>query len=141
LGGAITAIFSGSLAWLTDRAALTEVLAVGMVVPSFTWAVQLSASGLRLGPAERRLYWGDLGHICLIGSVALLPAAVVNLALPAAPRWISAANVLASVALMGVELFRTTSRHAIAVAWPISWCLTISLNMAIFLWTSWRWWK
>ena len=62
---------------MNDLAELTEVLAVGMLVPSFTWAVQLSASGLALSAAQRKLYWGDLGRICLLGSVALLPAGKV----------------------------------------------------------------
>jgi hypothetical protein len=140
LGGIVTAAFSGSLVMLAKHAGLTEVLAVGMVVPSFTWVVQLSASALGLGPTTRRLYWGDLGHVCLLGSLALLPAAVVNLAMPGAPLWISAVNVLASVAFMAAELFRQTRRHGIAVGWPISWCLTITLNMAIFVWSSWKWW-
>ena len=140
-GGAVTAAFSGSLARLTEKADLAEVLAVGMVVPCFTWVVQLSASGLLLPAGPRRLYWGDLGRACLLGSVALLPAAVVNLAVPGAPRWLSAANVLASVLVMAVTLFRLSARHGPARVWPASWCLTITVNMSLFLWASWRWWE
>ncbi|MDB5385814.1 MAG: hypothetical protein JWM11_1460, partial [Planctomycetaceae bacterium] len=43
LGGIVTAVFSGSLVRLTSKAELTEVLAIGMIVPSFTWLVHLSA--------------------------------------------------------------------------------------------------
>jgi hypothetical protein len=137
----VTAVFSGSLAQLTSNAGLIEVLAVGMIVPSFTWVVQLSASAIAMTPIQRQLYWGDLGRICLLGSAALLPAAIVNLITPDAPRWVSAANVLASVAIMGVDLFRRSAGHGLAFGWPISWCLTITVNMSLFLWASWRWWQ
>lgn len=139
-GAVVTAIFSGSLAPAAVHATLAEVLLVGMVVPSFTWVVQLTASAVALTPERRRLYWGDLGRICLLGSVALLPAAIVNLAFQPAPLWISAANVLASVALMAAALFRLSARHGRSPAWPISWCLTITVNMCLFVWSSWKWW-
>lgn len=139
-GAVVTAVFSGSLAMLAKHAGVTEVLLVGMIVPCFTWVVQLSASGLAMPAERRRLYWGDLGRICLLGSVALLPAGIANLALPRVPLWVSAANVLASVALMAAALFRLTARQGIGPAWPISWCLTITVNMMLFVWSSWRWW-
>jgi hypothetical protein len=139
-GGAVTAVFSGSLARLALHAGVAEVLAVGMIVPCFTWVVQLVASGLLLPAAKRQRYWGDLGRICLIGSVALLPAAIANLCLPRAPLWLSAANVLTSVAIMATDLFRRSARHDIATAWPRSWCLTITANMMLFLWASRAWW-
>jgi hypothetical protein len=139
-GGVVTAVFSGSLAVLTDKANVAEVLMVGMCVPSFTWIVQMSASAIGLTSSLRRLYWGDLGRVCLLGSVALLPAGILNLSPPQAPLWLSAANVLVSVALMGLDLFRRSARHGIAVVWPISWCLTISVNMGLFVWSSWAWW-
>ena len=139
-GGAVTAIFSGSLARLALHASLPEVLAVGMIVPCFTWVVQLGASALLLPPLQRRLYWGDLGRICLIGSLALLPAAIANLCLPSAPLWLSAANVLTSVAIMAGDLFRRSARHKIGAGWPLFWCLTITANMMLFLWISRAWW-
>jgi hypothetical protein len=139
-GAAITAIFSGSLATKAVHADLPEVLCVGMIVPSFTWVVQMSASAIGLSRALRRMYWGDLGRICLLGSVALLPAAIVNLCLTSAPLWMSAVNVLASVAIMAVALFHLAESHGIASPWPISWCLTIAVNMGLFIWSSWRWW-
>src|SRR5262245_30750114 len=95
-GAAVTAVFSGSLAVLARNERLAEVLTVGMLVPCFTWIVQIAASGLALSAEKRRLYWGDLGRICLLGSVALLPAAIANLWLSRPPLWLSAANVLAS---------------------------------------------
>jgi hypothetical protein len=91
LGSVVTAVFSGSLAALAVNASFAEVLAIGMIVPCFTWLVQLSASALRLSPPQRRLYWGDLGIICLLGSVALLPGAAINLFVTHPPLWISAA--------------------------------------------------
>jgi hypothetical protein len=139
-GAAVTSIFSGSLAALASNAGLVEVLTVGMLVPCFTWIVQLGASAVALPSAHRRLYWGDLGRICLLGSVALLPAAIANLCLQHAALWLSAANVLASVALMGADLFRRSYRHGIAVGWPSSWCITITVNMLLFLWSSRKWW-
>jgi hypothetical protein len=139
-GGVVTSLFSGSLAALTDRVGLAEVLLVGMVVPCFTWVVQLGASAAAMPAGRRRLYWGDLGRVCLLGSVALLPAALANLALARPPLWASAANVLASVALMAAALFRLSARHGIAPGWPISWCLTITVNMMLFLAASRNWW-
>jgi hypothetical protein len=139
-GGIVTAIFSGSLAVLAKNATLAEVLVTGMIVPSFTWVVQMSASAIGMPAAGRQVYWGDLGRVCLLGSVALLPAAVYNLCYAQPRVWWSAANVLVSVALMGVSLTRRSARHGIGVGWPLSWCLTIAVNMGLFVWSSWNWW-
>lgn len=140
LGGAvITALFSGSLAVLAHDIDPVEVLIVGMIVPSFTWVVQFSASMIGLSAAQRRLYWGGLGRVCLIGSVALLPAGFLNLCLPQPVVWFSALNVLMSVAVMGVILFRLCRREGIAWGCPTSWCFTICFNMGLFLWCSWHW--
>ena len=140
MGALVTAIFSGSLAILAVNAELPEVLAVGMIVPSFTWVVQMAASGLCLDPHFRQVYWGDLARICLLGSVALIPAAAANMLMPNPPLWPSAANVLVSVAVMAIVLFRRSAAHGISLVWPVSWCLTIALNMALFVWTSRGWW-
>lgn len=140
-GGAVTAIFSGSLAKLATSTSLTEVLVVGMIVPSFTWVVQLTASALLMPAEKRMLYWDDLGHVCWWGSVALLPAAALNLALSQPPQWPSVANVLTSVAIMAADLFRRSARYGISPWWPVSWCLTITFNMGLFLWTSRHWWQ
>ena len=138
-GGVVTALFSGSLVALTARAGWVTVFSVGMIVPCFTWVVQLTASGIGLGGTRRRTYWRDLGLTCFLGSVALVPAALVNLVLPFPPRWVSVANILVSVVLMAVYLWRRTRRQGLAIGWPISWCLTICANMLLFLWASWDW--
>jgi hypothetical protein len=139
-GGAATAVFSASLFVLARDVSFSEVLFVGMIVPSFTWVVQLSAAWFGLRPMERRIYCGDLGRTCLMGSVLLLPVGVCNFVLPTGSWWVPAANVLTSVALMGIVLFGLTAMHGIAKGWPLSWCLTISVNMGLFLWFSSDWW-
>jgi hypothetical protein len=141
LGGVVTSVFSGSLAVPAVNAGLAEVLAVGMLVPSFTWLVQLSASGVCLNARLRQLYWGDLARVCLLGSVALLPAAGFNFLVHGPSPWISVANVLASVAIMAADLFRRSAKNGISRRWPVSWCLTITLNMTLFLWASREWWS
>ena len=46
-----------------------------MLVPCFTWVVQ-SVASTAMSASQRQVYLGDLGRICLVGSVALLPAAL-----------------------------------------------------------------
>jgi hypothetical protein len=140
LGGLVTAIFSGSLFVLARDVSLTEVLVVGMIVPSFTWVVQCTASALLLPAAMRDRYWRDLGWICALGSFALLPAAVINLTMAQPDLRVSIANVLASVSIMALDLFRRAKADGIPPGWPVAWCLTISLNMAIFAYSSRHWW-
>ena len=48
---------------LAKNAGLGEVLCVGMLVPSFTWVVQLTASALWMPGTVRPLYWGELGLV------------------------------------------------------------------------------
>ena len=139
-GGFVTAAFSGSLAVLAVNVRWTEVLAVGMIVPCFTWVVQGGASMLLLPRVPRQIYHGDLGRICLWGSVALLPGALLNFALPQPPLWLSAANVLASVTLMAVDLFRRCAAHRLPWWWPASWLVTICVNMTLFYLASRHWW-
>lgn len=140
LGGLVTAVFSGSLVRLAKHAGFTEVLLTGMIVPTFTWAVQITASGLLLKRDFRRLYWGDLGRICLLGSIALLPGGLLNLMLSDPPLSLSAANVLISVFMMGTDLFRRTNKYGLSQFWPISWCVTITINMTLFFLSSRHWW-
>lgn len=140
-GGVVTAFFSASLFRHAVNATFAEVLATGMIVPSFTWVVQLSTSGLLLPASTRDRYWNDLGHICFWGSVALLPAAIINaLNLPHG-LFLSALNVLVSVLLMAGMLFYRTRDNPISWRWPLGWCCTIALNMAIFVMVSWHWWR
>ncbi|HEX3600869.1 MAG TPA: hypothetical protein VHU84_12045 [Lacipirellulaceae bacterium] len=135
-GAIVTAIFSGSLAFLVPHADFREVLVAGMIIPSFTWLVHLTAAGVGLTGEVRSNYWLALGHACFWGSVALLPAALINLLMPSPPLWVSAANVLASVAVMSGLLFRGARRFQLSVRW----CATIFANIAIFTWRSWNWW-
>lgn len=136
----VTAVFSGLLARLTPNADLEEVLAIGLIVPSFTWVVQLFVSSKLLPTDNRRKYHAALSRVCLLGSIALLPAAVINLCLAQPPFWISAANVLASVVIMAIDLFRRSAAQNISRWWPVSWCGTIACNIAIFVWVSRDWW-
>ena len=63
------------------------------------------------------------------------------MSLPQAPIGLSMWNVLASVVLMSAVLFRRSARHGIARGWPLSWCVTIPVNMMLFLCFSLRWWE
>ncbi len=139
-GAVVTAAFSASLARLAPHANFAEVLIAGMVIPSFTWVVQLTASGFLLDSAACRDYWTALSRTCMWGSAALLPAAIFDIALRQPPLWIPVVNVVASVLLMAGYLFLATTRTTITRSWPISWCITIATNMAIFTWWSWNWW-
>lgn len=147
-GALVTGVFSGSLAWLTTQAQWEEVLLIGMIVPTFTWLVQLTAAAVLLPAHQRDRYWAHLGWICLLGSFVLLPVGLVNLvSIPdgrfltvAGLRIWSAAGVLASVAIMAAALFRLTRRDGIPDFWPISWCITITINMTLFVLSSWHWW-
>ncbi len=141
LGGLLTAAFSRSLSPLTwPRRDANEVLAVGMVVPSLTWVIQLAASAARLPNPSWRAYWGDLARACLFGSAILFAAGGYNAITPHAPRAVSAISVAASVLFMAFDLFRRSGRHGVARSWPISWCVTIACSIALFLWVSRAWW-
>lgn len=140
-GAAVTAIFSGSLMRLTERVGWVEVIVVGMVVPCFTWFVQLGASGVLLAGRDRANYWRELGWACFWGSCALVPMGIANIVDPETPRLLSAANVLASVALMTIYLFRTVPAHGLSPLWPASFLATITVNMCLFLLSSWHWWQ
>ena len=139
-GGMVTAPFSGSLVMMAKNASFAEVLTVGMIVPSFTWVVQMSAAALLMQAEQRKIYLGDLGRICVLGSFALWPAAIYNLIVAQPLLWLSAANVLASVAVMAIALFRYSAIHNRSNWWPFSWCVTITVNMCLFLLSSWKWW-
>jgi len=140
-GGLVTAFFSASLYVLTRGVTFSHVLLIGMIVPSLTWLVHLSASWVLL-PAESRLrYWRILGIVCLIGSIDLLPAAVANTVFANPPGWLSAVNVLLSVIVMAAVLFRLSVADGFHWLWPTSWGLTIAANMALFVWVSSSWWR
>jgi hypothetical protein len=139
-GGLVTAVFSGSLYKIAHGVSLAEVLAVGLVVPSFTWVAQLTAAFTWLDQNQRRVYARDLSWVCLVGSIALLPAAIANFTLESAPLALSVANVVASVLLMAVLIFLRSVLHGLSVLWPMSWCTFIAMNMTLFAWVSRHWW-
>jgi hypothetical protein len=140
LGGAVVTFpFSASLARLTTKVDFAEVILTGMLVPCFTWLVQGAAAFL-MSPAQRRLYWGDLGRVCFWGSFVLFPVAIFNFTVVDPPRWPSAVNVLVSVWYMTNELLLRSKRHGIAWVWPLSFLPTICVNMGLFLAASRHWW-
>lgn len=70
-----------------------------------------------------------LGWVCLIGSIALLPAAFYNLCSQTPWVWISVVNVLASVVLMAVTLHYLLQRAGFRSLWTLSWAVVIVINM------------
>src|SRR6185436_18263705 len=100
----VTAVFSASLKVFFQEISWREVLIKGLLIPCFTWTVQLLLSAVFLKRGDRLAYWNRLGWVCLIGSIALLPAAFYNMRSASPWVWISILNVLASVVLMAVTL-------------------------------------
>src|ERR1044071_10447833 len=78
----VTAVFSASLKAFFQQVSWREVLVKGLLIPCFTWTIQLLLSAVFLKTADRLTYWNRLGWVCLIGSIALLPAAFYNLRSP-----------------------------------------------------------
>jgi len=140
LGGLVTAPFSLSLSSHAVNASFGEVALTGMLVPCFTWVVQFLLVMACLPSPERQRYAVELGRVCFWGSVALLPGSLINfLQLPQGLLG-SAVNVLASVCLMAWLLFRAAKRLEISAIWPIGWCITIVVNMGLFVFSSRHWW-
>lgn len=131
----VTAIFSASLKVFFAADSWAETLAKGLGIPCFTWAVQLALSFAYLRGARRMIYWEQLGVVCLVGSAALLPAALYNFAAAAPRPEASAANVLASVVLMAALLFGRVRRHGFAAGWAASWIALICVNMSLYLYS------
>ena len=103
------------------------------MIPCFTWTVQLLLSAVFLKTEDRLTYWNRLGWVCLIGSIALLPAAFYNLSTPTPSVWVSIANVLASVVLMAVTLHFLLRRAGFRGLWTVSWVVLIVINMSLYL--------
>ncbi|HKV36068.1 MAG TPA: hypothetical protein VJP89_17140 [Pyrinomonadaceae bacterium] len=78
-------------------------------------------------------YWNRLGWVCLIGSVALLPAAFYNFQTAEPWMWVSIANVLASVVLMAITLHALLRRDGFRWQWTLSWVVLIAINMSLYL--------
>ena len=129
----VTAIFSASLKAFFQGVSWREVLIKGLLIPCFTWTVQLLLSAAFLKTEDRRTYWNRLGWVCLIGSIALLPAAFYNLSSPAPWVWISILNVVASVVLMAVTLHFLLRRAGFRWLWTLSWVVLIFINMSLYL--------
>jgi len=110
-----------------------EVLIKGLLIPCFTWTVQLLLSAAFLKTEDRLTYWNSLGWVCLIGSIALLPAAFYNLRSAKPLMWISILNVLASVVLMAVALHFLLRRAGFRWLWTLSWVVLIVINMSLYL--------
>lgn len=129
----VTAVFSASLKVFFETVSWREVLVKGLLIPCFTWTVQLLLSAVFLKTADRLTYWNRLGWVCLIGSIALLPAAFYNLRAMAPWVWVSILNVLASVVLMAVTLHLLLQRAGFRWLWTLSWLILIITNMSLYL--------
>lgn len=129
----VTAVFSASLKVFFEAVSWREVLMKGLVIPCFTWTVQLLLSAMFLDKTSRLRYWNRLGWVCLIGSIALLPAAFYNFQTVQPSVWISIANVLASVVLMAVTLHLLLRRDGFRWQWTLSWVVLIVINMTLYL--------
>jgi hypothetical protein len=131
----VTAVFSASLKIFFQEVSWREVLIKGLLIPCFTWTIQLLLSAAFLKSDDRLTYWNRLGWVCLIGSIALLPAAFYNLSSPAPWVWISILNVLASVVLMAVTLHFLLRRAGFHWLWTLSWAVLIVINMSLYLYS------
>lgn len=131
----VTAIFSASLKAFFAQDSWGEVLSKGLLIPCFTWSVQLLISAAYLRGERRMIYWGQLGVVCLIGSAALLPAAIYNLTASRPMVIVSVLSVLASVALMALSLHVRLKRQGFRWLWAGSWVLLILVNMSLYLYS------
>ena len=129
----VTAVFSASLKIFFQSVGWREVLIKGLLIPCFTWTVQLLLSAVFLKTGDRLTYWNRLGWVCLIGSIALLPAAFYNLRAATPWVWISVFSVLASVVLMATMLHFLLRRAGFRRLWTLSWVVLIVINMSLYL--------
>lgn len=129
----VTAVFSASLKAFFQTVTWREVLAKGLLIPCFTWTIQLLLSAIFLDGESRLRYWNRLGWVCLIGSIALLPAAFYNFLTVRPSVWLSIGNVRASVVLMAVTLHVLLRRDRFRWQWTLSWVVLIVINMSLYL--------
>jgi hypothetical protein len=94
--------------------------------------VQLILSALLLRGAERIFYWTQLGIICLVGSIALLPAGFYNFAVQSPSPPVSIFSVLLCVAIMCVTLYFRLKPRGYNPLWTIGWTATIIVNMSLY---------
>ncbi|HEX8736586.1 MAG TPA: hypothetical protein VF721_14745 [Pyrinomonadaceae bacterium] len=128
----VTAVFSVSIKKFFAAESWTLNLSKGLLIPCFTWTVQLVLSALLLRGAERIFYWTQLGVICLVGSVALLPAAFYNFAVQSPSPYVSIFSVLLCVAIMCVTLYFLLKPRGYNPLWTIGWTATIIVNMSLY---------
>lgn len=128
----VTAVFSVSLKTFFAAESWTLNLSKGLLIPCFTWTVQLILSALLLGGADRLFYWTQLGVICLVGSIALLPAGVYNFLVAAPSPLVSIFSVLVCVAIMCVTLYFRLKPQKFSPFWTLGWTATIIVNMSLY---------
>jgi hypothetical protein len=129
----VTSIFSASLKVFFTSESWLAVLGKGIIIPCFTWTVQLILSTIYLNRERRIIYWTQLGYVCLIGSVALLPAAFYDFLATKASPVVPVFNVLLSVCLMGMLLYLRLRSRGFKMRWAMSWLVLIIINMALYL--------
>ena len=128
----VTAVFSVSIKTFFAAESWSVNLSKGLLIPCFTWTVQLLLSALLLRGAERIFYWTQLGIICLVGSFALLPAAFYNFAADNPSPLVSIVSVLLCVAIMCVTLYFRLRPRNYNASWTIGWTATIIVNMSLY---------
>ncbi len=128
----VTAVFSVSIKTFFAAESWTLNLSKGLIIPCFTWTVQLLLSAFLLRGAERIFYWTQLGIICLVGSFALLPAAVYNFAVAAPSPVVSIFSVLLCVGVMCVTLYFRLKPRSYNALWTLGWTATIIVNMSLY---------
>lgn len=131
----VTAAFSVSLKAFFADEPWGEVLGKGLLIPCFTWTVQLLVSAALLRGERRTAYWGQLGVVCLIGSAALLPAAAYNLTAAEPLAAVSVLSVLGSVAIVASSLYVRLRRRGFHGLWAAGWVLLILINMSLYLYS------
>ena len=63
----MTAVFSASLKVFFQEVSWREVWIKGLLIPCFTWTIQLLLSAAFLKTEDRLTYWNRLLSVCLIG--------------------------------------------------------------------------
>lgn len=131
----VTGVFSASLKVFFTDEDWSEMLVKGLVIPCFTWTVQLILSALYMTGERRIIYWTQLGIVCLIGSLALMPAAFFNLMLRHPSPLVSVFNVLLSVGIMATWLRFSLRARGFKARWAVGWVVLICINMSLYLWS------
>lgn len=128
----VTAVFSVSIKKFFAAESWALNLSKGLLIPCFTWTVQLVLSALLLRGAERLFYWTQLGIICLVGSMALLPAGFYNFAVDAPSPYVSILSVLLCAAIMCATLYFRLKPGGYNLLWTLGWTATIIVNMSLY---------